>query len=322
MITDNVTQGLRDQLAAVFDHVEVVNLLNSEDTVNLALLNRPDLGVTFTKLHCWRLTQYSKCVFLDADCLVLSNVDDLFEREELSAAPDVGWPDCFNSGVFVFVPSLETYQSLVEFALSRGSFDGGDQGLLNLYFSNWATQDIARHLPFIYNCVSTTFYSYLPAFKQFGENVKIVHFIGAVKPWHYSFNVSTGKVEGVEPTMGVFLQHWWNLFMKDIHTQLSPELMSFIGGLQGQADSRQPESFSPEELSDARRQYKWESGSIDYLGIDAFSNIKKRLDEVLTTKPSQTQPMGGSEPVTKKIPTIQVVKEKEKTPPKSALKKK
>jgi len=52
------------------------------------------------------------------------NIDDLFEREELSAAPDVGWPDCFNSGVFVFRPSNDTYSSLVQFAITTGSFDG------------------------------------------------------------------------------------------------------------------------------------------------------------------------------------------------------
>jgi glycogenin glucosyltransferase len=49
------------------------------------------------------LTQYKKGVFLDADVLVLRNIDELFNREELSAAPDAGWPDCFNSGVFIFV---------------------------------------------------------------------------------------------------------------------------------------------------------------------------------------------------------------------------
>lgn len=55
---------------------------------------------------------------------VLANCDELFDREEFSAAPDPGWPDCFNSGVFVYVPSLETYKNLVEFAKSKGSFDG------------------------------------------------------------------------------------------------------------------------------------------------------------------------------------------------------
>ncbi len=39
-------------------------------------------------------------MFLDADTLVLANSDKLFVREEFSAAPDAGWPDCFNSGVF------------------------------------------------------------------------------------------------------------------------------------------------------------------------------------------------------------------------------
>ena len=54
----------------------------------------------------------------------MRNCDELFERDELSAASDAGWPDCFNSGVFVFKPSLETYNKLVQFAVSQGSFDG------------------------------------------------------------------------------------------------------------------------------------------------------------------------------------------------------
>lgn len=55
---------------------------------------------------------------------VVSNVDELFDREELSAAPDPGWPDCFNSGVFVFRPSKETHDKLLKFCTEHGSFDG------------------------------------------------------------------------------------------------------------------------------------------------------------------------------------------------------
>ena len=55
----------------VFDDVQDVALQDSLDEANLALLGRPELGVTFTKLHCWNLTKYSKCVFLDADTLVV-----------------------------------------------------------------------------------------------------------------------------------------------------------------------------------------------------------------------------------------------------------
>ncbi|XP_041638036.1 glycogenin-2 isoform X3 [Cheilinus undulatus] len=204
MVTPNVSEQSRLSLRDVFDEVVLVDLMDSEDQSHLALLGRPDLGITFTKIHCWTLTQYSKCVFLDADTLVLSNVDDLFERDELSAAPDPGWPDCFNSGVFVFRPSLQTHAALLEHALQHGSFDG-DQGLLNSFFSGWVNEDISKHLPFIYNLSASSIYSYRPAFQQFGHNAKIVHFIGAVKPW----STSSRQQEGSTDTMAQFLSLWW-----------------------------------------------------------------------------------------------------------------
>lgn len=61
---------MKSKLKDVFDVVELVNVLDSKDAANLAVLKRPELGVTFTKLHCWNLTQFDKCVFLDADVLV------------------------------------------------------------------------------------------------------------------------------------------------------------------------------------------------------------------------------------------------------------
>ncbi|KAA8581976.1 hypothetical protein FQN60_008716, partial [Etheostoma spectabile] len=199
LLGPHVAEPCRDALRSIFDEVRVVDVMDSGDAAHLSLMKRPDLGVTFTKLHCWTLTHYSKCVFMDADTLVLSNIDELFEREELSAAPDPGWPDCFNSGVFVFRPSNETHEKLLTFCSENGSFDGsvehnlksrcpnltsgltlpshcqlapavrlsvgGDQGVLNSFFNTWATADISKHLPFIYNLSSIAIYSYLPAFK-------------------------------------------------------------------------------------------------------------------------------------------------------------
>lgn len=46
------------------------------------------------------------------------------------------------------------------------NFSGGDQGLLNSYFADWATKDISRRLPFIYNMTASGSYSYRPAYKQ------------------------------------------------------------------------------------------------------------------------------------------------------------
>ncbi|XP_043460865.1 uncharacterized protein DDB_G0284459 isoform X2 [Leptopilina heterotoma] len=226
LITPGVTNVMREKLAAVFSLVQEVNILDSKDESNLRLLARPELGITFTKLHCWKLTQYEKCVFVDADALVIRNCDELFEREELSAAPDVGWPDCFNSGVFVFKPSQQTYDSLINFATSQGSFDGGDQGLLNMFFSDWSHKDIAKHLPFIYNMCSTATYSYLPAFKQFGNEVRIIHFIGSTKPWLQYFDTLTGIVQPPTDSHHIqpLLQIWWNIFCDNVHTQLNPDM--------------------------------------------------------------------------------------------------
>lgn len=70
LITPGVTESMRAKLKTVFNVVQEVNVLDSKDASNLALLARPELGITFTKLHCWRLTQFEKCVFLDADTLV------------------------------------------------------------------------------------------------------------------------------------------------------------------------------------------------------------------------------------------------------------
>ncbi|XP_069578703.1 glycogenin-2 isoform X1 [Brachyistius frenatus] len=201
MVTPNISEQARSDLQKVFDEIITVDLMDSRDRLHLSLLGRPDLGITFTKVHCWTLTQYSKCVFLDADTLVLCNVDELFSRDELSAAPDPGWPDCFNSGVFVFRPSLRTHGRLLTHALQQGSFDGGDQGLLNSFFSSWSVDHIRKHLPFVYNLSSSSVYSYLPAFKQFGHNAKIVHFLGAVKPW------SSRREDGCSTER--FLSLWW-----------------------------------------------------------------------------------------------------------------
>uniref|UniRef100_A0A8C2NHW7 glycogenin glucosyltransferase n=1 Tax=Capra hircus TaxID=9925 RepID=A0A8C2NHW7_CAPHI len=121
LVTPQVSDSMRKTLETVFDEVIVVDVLDSGDSAHLTLMKRPELGVTLTKLHCWSLTQYSKCVFMDADTLVLANIDDLFEREELSAAPDPGWPDCFNSGVFVYQPSVETYNQLLHLASEQGN---------------------------------------------------------------------------------------------------------------------------------------------------------------------------------------------------------
>ncbi|CAF5169689.1 unnamed protein product, partial [Rotaria sp. Silwood1] len=124
LVSNNLSDLLKRTLETSFDEVILVDEFDSNDNEHLRLLSRPELGITFTKINCWLLEKYSKCVFLDSDCFVLRQIDDLFEREEFSAAHDAGWPDCFNSGVFVYRPSKETFIKLMLFASEKNaSFD-------------------------------------------------------------------------------------------------------------------------------------------------------------------------------------------------------
>jgi len=286
MITNTISENVKKALNEVFDDVTSVEEMDSGDLANLTLLERTELGITFTKVRCWTLTQYTKCVFLDADTLVLVNCDELFDREELSAARDAGWPDCFNSGVFVFRPNLNTYKKLISHAVTSGSFDGGDQGLLNTFFSDWSTKDISKHLPFTYNMVASATYSYLPAYKKFGQNVKIIHFIGAAKPWLVSFD-GAGEAElgSTEKHTLDHLKLWWQIFSTEVKPGLAKNI--YVGLAPGKAtvpcmSSGMSSTYCssppppPQDSKDA-----WEAGRPDYAGTASFTNIMEKIDKAL-----------------------------------------
>ena len=201
LVTKQVSPDVVEILNRHYNQVITVELLRSRQFDNLKLLGRPDLDVTFTKLHCFNPelmkslvgTRYEKIVFLDADTLVLSSVETLFDyvggETVFAAASDVGWPDTFNSGVFVAQPSKELYNGLLETALLKGSFDGGDQGLLNEYFHDWSLSGIKNQktarLPFIFNVTPSASYAYLPAYEKFKNDIKVIMLIDY--PFHWKF---------------------------------------------------------------------------------------------------------------------------------------
>jgi hypothetical protein len=118
-----------------------------------------------------------RVVFLDADTIVLRNIDALFNTAKavddddgkdgrrvlccpggadaaLSAVPDLGFAcgtsraagvcrrafargDQFNSGVMVVRPSRALFEDLLVRRWTTGSMDGGDQGLLNALARSW-----------------------------------------------------------------------------------------------------------------------------------------------------------------------------------------
>ncbi|KZT75013.1 glycosyltransferase family 8 protein [Daedalea quercina L-15889] len=166
-------------LRRAFNVVVGVELIEQEDEKGLQLLGRPDLSHVLTKLHVFRLTQYRKIIFLDADVLPIRPLSHLFNTpHDFAAVPDVGWPDIFNSGVLVLTPGQDKFDELVQLLKTKGSWDGGDQGLLNEWRGgNW------HRLSFTYNTTPTAAYTYAPAYERFGSQISAIHFIGPNKPW-------------------------------------------------------------------------------------------------------------------------------------------
>jgi len=227
LITSEVSEKMRNLLEDVFDVVKLVEVVKGPSDKDLIAYNRPEWGVCMTKILCWRLTEYSKCVYMDSDAIAIKNCDELFEYPELSACPDIGWPDIFNSGLFVFEPSEKTYQELYDLCATGISFDSADQGLLNCYFSNWFNEK-EKHLSFIYNTGTLATYSYTAAFKRFGHKSKIIHFLGGIKPWEYGYNPETKDITqppGTRPTqLKEHLELWWNIFLEYVYPHLNKEM--------------------------------------------------------------------------------------------------
>ncbi len=96
----------------------------------------------FCKLRLWELTEYETCVFIDADALVLRNIDKLFDYPEFSAAPNVyeSLSDFhrLNSGVFVAKPSRETFDRMLARLDKLDAFwPRTDQTFLQTFFPDW-----------------------------------------------------------------------------------------------------------------------------------------------------------------------------------------
>jgi len=154
---------------------------------------------SYTKLRAFDLPDVEKVVFLDADTVVLRNVDELFDRPVIAAAPDFFMPDRFNSGVMVIEPSHELFARLIAALAELPSYDGGDQGLLNSFFPDWWAMPVAHRLGAAYNMHHFVF-QFLVAHpglrKRLLDEIKIVHYT-LQKPW-MGFTLTGGA------------QVWWD----------------------------------------------------------------------------------------------------------------
>ena len=189
-VTPNISIELREALKAL--EIEVVEVSSFEYNKSLQKKNiamgMPHWNGTMGKFSLFGLKQFEKLVYLDCDMLVLHNLDHLFEKPHLAAAPDS--PMCsdeppeieahkqLNAGLIVVEPSEKMKEDLINISLT---YNVQDQDALRIYCPNWLQRE-ELHLPQEYN----VFTSLWERYKKSGmnpEDVMVAHFIGSNKPW-------------------------------------------------------------------------------------------------------------------------------------------
>lgn len=136
----------------------------------------------YSKFRLWQLTDYDKVIFIDADIIVLRNLDILFNFPQMSATGND--QSIFNSGIMVLEPSNCTFQVLMSRRHHVVSYNGGDQGFLNEIFVWW--HRLPRRVNFLKNFWANTTLEASVKNALFGADppkLYAIHYLG-LKPWH------------------------------------------------------------------------------------------------------------------------------------------
>ncbi len=163
-----------------------------------SIKNKNDKGIfshwtsTFDKLLIFELTQFNKLVYLDSDMYVRKNIDELFEKKDMSAVIDrrngpvisKEWVK-LTSGLMVIEPKKDIMpyflKIIEEIEDKRASI--GDQDILQEYDKEWNKKE-ELHLDVKYNMFfpHIDYYTHYENYKL--EDICVVHFIYAKKPFH------------------------------------------------------------------------------------------------------------------------------------------
>ncbi|KAH7685258.1 Glucuronosyltransferase protein [Dioscorea alata] len=177
----------------------------------------------YSKFRLWQLTDYDKVIFIDADLLILRNIDVLFEMPEITATGNNA--TLFNSGVMVVEPCNCTFDLLMEYINEIKSYNGGDQGYLNEIFTWW------HRIPKTMNFLKHFWIGDKEIVKQkktrlFGADppaLYVLHYLG-LKPWlcfrDYDCNWNFDIMQ--EFASDIAHSRWWK-----VHDKMPKKLQKF-----------------------------------------------------------------------------------------------
>lgn len=134
LLTKNVSRSAEETLRGDGWITERIDMIANPATRPDGSFPRNFFGV-YSKLLMWGLTDYEKVLYLDADTIVVRNIDHLFGCPGLCVV--VRHSERFNSGLMVLTPDAAVLDDMLDQIESTPSYTGGDQGFLNVYFSEF-----------------------------------------------------------------------------------------------------------------------------------------------------------------------------------------
>ncbi|GJX42369.1 inositol phosphorylceramide glucuronosyltransferase 1 [Tanacetum coccineum] len=195
LVSDGVSSYAKKLLMADGWIVTPISLLQNPNQV------RPTRfwGV-YTKLKIFNMTDYKKVVYLDADTIVVKNIDDLFKCGKFCA--NLKHSERLNSGVMVVEPSAELFNDMVSKVTTLYSYTGGDQGFLNTYYAGFESARVfnpeisaevvnskpvpdMERLSTLYNA-DVGLYMLANKWMVDEKELRVIHYtLGPLKPWDW-----------------------------------------------------------------------------------------------------------------------------------------
>jgi lipopolysaccharide biosynthesis glycosyltransferase len=172
-------------------------------------------NVCYNKLHLWA-TDYDKVIYLDADMVVLKDMDHLFDlpcdfaavptfeiRHDQKTREVVGgdWTDrYFNAGFLVVTPNKKTFTDMMwlkDFVRSPTvPEDTTDQSFLNEYYrGRWHKLDRK------YNAYRRVYSQFRDKWSEMANDIHAIHYT-VEKPWHKRLD----QCDEIEKL-------WWDYYM-------------------------------------------------------------------------------------------------------------
>ncbi|KAJ4910678.1 Inositol phosphorylceramide glucuronosyltransferase 1 [Raphanus sativus] len=195
LVSDGVSDYSNKLLKADGWKVEKISLLANPNQVHPTRF----WGV-YTKLKIFNMTAYNKVVYLDADTIVVKNIDDLFKCSKFCA--NLKHSERLNSGVMVVEPSQALFNDMMRKVKTLSSYTGGDQGFLNSYYPDFpnarvfdpsltpeelktrAVPDMER-LSTLYNA-DVGLYMLANKWMVDDSKLRVIHYtLGPLKPWDW-----------------------------------------------------------------------------------------------------------------------------------------